>query len=231
MNTAGNEVTPFFNTETRVLSYATDGGVTLGGYDIVQVTAKEGLSTWGARKNPGTPINASGDDYHYREVVGESRAYLASNRSEDLTKTNLSNEDIFAVTYDNPNIKVELAILDDHTGSPISDPTVTISVNPDGLQRKPLLAQRSINGTYSILLPVDRDIDIDVKRPYCDDAAVSLVIPAGERDGYKIPAVRLRRSEVADGETPVVAGLHSTLPNSPEKKEVMTASGDGEQKN
>ena len=229
INTSGNDVTPFFNTETRVLSYATDGGVTLGGYDIVHATAKDGsLANWGPRKNPGTPINSTADDYFYQEVVGQSRAYLSSNRSSDLSKTNLSNEDIFVVTYDNPNIDVELAILDDVTGLPISDPTITVLLNPDGLQRKPLLAQRSINGTYSLTLPVDRDINIGVERPYCEGATVDLIIPTGERDGYKIQSVRLRRTDVAEGDVPVVAGLQSRTPATVQKKEVMTASGEDE---
>ena len=226
INTAGNDVTPFFNAETRVLSYATDGGVTMGGYDIVQVTAKEGLSKWGPRKNPGTPINSGADDYYYREVVGQSKAYLSSNRSSDLGVTNLSNEDIFVVTYDNPNIRVEFAVIDDHTGAPISDPTIVVSVNPDGLQRKPMLAQRSINGTYSLMLPVDRDINIDVKRPYCDDANIDLVIPFGERDGYTINSARMRRTAVADGDTEVVAGLEDASKAAGQGKEVMTASGE-----
>ena len=226
VNTAGNEVTPFFNTETRVLSYATDGGVTLGGYDIVHATAKDGgLASWGPRKNPGTPINSGGDDYHYVEVVGKSRAYLSSNRSEDLAKTALSNEDIFVVTYDNPNITTELSILDDVTGLPISDPTITVKLNPDGLQRKPLLAQRSLNGTYSLMLPVDRDIKIEIERPYCEGATVDLVIPVGERDGYAIPAVRLRRAEVGEGQVPVVAGLRDAGGATPAKADVMTANG------
>ncbi len=130
VNSPGNEVTPFFNTETRQLSYATDGGVTMGGYDIVHVTSKDGLTGWGARKNPGTPINSSADDYYFREVVGQSKAYLSSNRSSDLSQTKLSNEDIFVVTYDNPNIAVEFAVIDDVTGRPISDPTITVHRQP-----------------------------------------------------------------------------------------------------
>ena len=216
VNTPGHEVTPFFNPETGVLSFASDGGVTLGGYDVVQVT-RQG-NGWTKRTNPGTPVNSSADDYYYREVAGEAKAYLASNRSEDLTQTSLSNEDIFVVTYDNPNIRTELAILDDHTGAPISDPTITVFVNPDGLRRKPMLAQRSINGTYSLMLPVDRDVTIAVERPYTDGAEVDLVIPYNERDGYALPSVRLRRTETADEGVEVVAGA-----TDPATGAVMTA--------
>ncbi len=76
------------------------------------------------------------------------------------------------------------------------------------------------------MLPVDRDINIDVKRPYCEDFKLDLVIPTGERDGYVIPAARLRRMDVAEGETPVVAGLRDGGKAAPTGKEVMTASGE-----
>ncbi len=76
------------------------------------------------------------------------------------------------------------------------------------------------------MLPVDRDINIDVKRPYCEDFKLDLVIPTGERDGYVIPAARLRRAEVANEDVPVVAGLRDGGKAAPQAKEIMTASGD-----
>ena len=229
INSPGNEVTPFWNAKTKTLSYASDAGITMGGYDIWQATAKDNLANFNTPRNPGTPINSSADDYHYFEVAGESRAFFSSNRSADMTRTNLNNEDIFVVTYDNPNILTEFAVLDDETGRPISDPTITVMVNPDGLQRKPLLAQRSLNGTYSLMLPVERDIDIEISRPYCQDHNVSVYIPSGERDGYKIAAARLRRTPTQKGDVEVVAGLRIDHDAPAQKKEVMTASGDEEE--
>lgn len=230
VNSAGHDVTPFFNPETRVLSFASDGDVTLGGYDILQVTAKgAGLAEWTARRNPGTPVNSSGDDYYYREVVGQSKAYLSSNRSEDLRQTALSNEDIFVVTYDNPNIRTEFAVIDDHTGMPVSDPTITVYVNPDGLERKPMLAQRSINGTYSLMLPVDREIAIEVERPYTEGSKIDLLIPYNESDGYTLPSARLRRSDIGPDDIAVVDGLPNGGERDAEGNEVMTASGKADQ--
>ena len=226
INTPGNEVTPFYNPETRVLSFASDGAITLGGYDIVQSTAQDpSLRKWGALVNPGTPVNSTADDYYYREVVGKSQAYLSSNRAADLSSTGLSNEDIFVVTYDNPNIRTEFAVIDDATGKPISDPTITVKVNPDGLQVKPMLSQRSINGTYSLMLPVDREITIEVERPYTEGAKIDLLIPYNERDGYQLQSARLRRSDAKPGDVEVVAGLQDGAGRNPDGKGVMTASG------
>lgn len=228
VNGPGNEVTPFFNTETRVLSYSSNGGATLGGYDVFQSTTKDGLKSWTTATNPGTPVNSTADDYHYMEVTGSSTAYLSSNRMEDMAATHFVNDDVYQVTYDNPNVTIEFAVLDDKTGKPVSDPTINVQLNPDGRMLKPLTIRRSIDGYFSLTLPVDRDIVIDVTRPYFDDSNTTLFIPLGESDGYEIKPLRLERSNVGKDDILVVSRTEKVNDPTAIKREIMTASGEEE---
>lgn len=228
VNGTGNEVTPFFNTETRVLSYSSNGGATLGGYDVFQSTTKDGLKSWTTATNPGTPVNSTADDYHYMEVTGSSTAYLSSNRMEDMAATHFVNDDVYQVTYDNPNVTIEFAVLDDKTGKPVSDPTINVQLNPDGRMLKPLTIRRSIDGYFSLTLPVDRDIVIDVTRPYFDDSNTTLFIPLGESDGYEIKPLRLERSNVGKDDILVVSRTEKVSDPTSIKREIMTASGEEE---
>jgi len=226
VNGSGNEVTPFFNTETRVLSYSSNGGATLGGYDVFHATTKDGLKSWTTGVNPGTPVNSSADDYHYMEVIGSSSAYLSSNRMEDMTTTHFVNDDVYEVTYDNPNVTIEFAVLDDKTGLPVSDPTINVQLNPDGRMLKPLTIRRSIDGYFALTLPVDRDIVVDVSRPYFDDSNTTLYIPLGESDGYEIKPFRLERTRVGKDDILVVSRSEKVDNPNAVKREVMTASGE-----
>ena len=228
INGPGNEATPFFNTETRVLSFSSDGGRTLGGYDILHATATEGIGKWSEVINPGTPVNSSGDDYHYREVVGTSKAYFSSNRSDNMSRTSLNNENIYEVSYDSRNVSIEFVVLDDATGRPVSDPTITVSLNPDGRMRKPLTTVRSIDGTYTLTLPVERDVTIDISRPYFDDQSLRLVVPDDAQDGHEVDATRLERSAIAADDAVVVVEGSTTRSSSQQavEPEVMTANGE-----
>ena len=226
VNTAGNEVTPFFNVENRVLSFSTDGAVSLGGYDVVHATATDGVGGWTAAVNPGTPINSGADDYYYREVPGTSRAFLASNRSKDLARTTMVNDDLYAVTYDSRNVTVEVSVVDDLTGQPVSDPTVVVKLNPDGFQLKPMLVRRSLDGYFQFTLPVQREVTVEIERPYFDAETFTIEIPADEQDGFAVKPIRIERTPVGADDIQVVA--RSRRPGTttePVEREVMTASG------
>ncbi len=230
VNGPGNEVTPFFDQETRILSFSSDGGITLGGYDVFHATATEGIGGWTTAINPGTPINSTADDYHYRTVPGTTKAFLASNRSEDLSRTIMTNDDLYTVSYSYPNIAVELMIVDDATGEAVSDPTLTVSLNPDGFELKPMIVRRSLDGFFKFSLPTDRDVTLDVIRPYFDDSNLTIRIPNGEKDGFQVKPIRIDRTPVGDDDVQVVARVRRPG-STPERveREVMTATGEEEE--
>ena len=78
VNTAGDEITPFYDMTTRTLYYSSDGMLGYGGFDI--------YSTVGEGKNFETPqalrkpINSSYDDLYYKIDETRRKGFLSSNR-------------------------------------------------------------------------------------------------------------------------------------------------------
>lgn len=79
INTAGDEVTPYFDYVTGTLYFSSDGRQGMGGLDIYQTNGE--LKRWSVPENLGTPVNSSFDDLYY--ALGKSsgeQAMLVSNR-------------------------------------------------------------------------------------------------------------------------------------------------------
>ncbi len=81
LNTAGNDVTPFWYTPTQTLYFSTDGRPTLGGYDIYESHYLG--ERWSAPENMGIPVNSSYDDQYFILNPYGYLAYLASKRPHE----------------------------------------------------------------------------------------------------------------------------------------------------
>lgn len=78
VNTGGNEVTPFYDAETQILYFSSDGWQSFGGLDIFK-------SEWTKSKfenpeNIGYPSNSSVDDFYFVLSGKKGEGYLVSNR-------------------------------------------------------------------------------------------------------------------------------------------------------
>ena len=82
INTAGNDVTPFFYEPTQVLYFSTDGRLSMGGYDIYR--ASWNGRGWDRPTHMGTPVNSSYNDLYYARFPDRERALFASNRPDSL---------------------------------------------------------------------------------------------------------------------------------------------------
>jgi len=82
INTDKNETNPYLSDGDRVLIFASEGHLTMGGYDIFvsQLSGK----TWSAPVNIGYPINSTGNDLHYYPVSSANVAYTFLNRPDGL---------------------------------------------------------------------------------------------------------------------------------------------------
>jgi hypothetical protein len=81
VNTAGNDVTPFYHSNTGTLYFSTDGLQTLGGFDIYK-TQGFGMQ-WTEPMNMGAPLNTSYNDAYFSLTPNSHTAFLASNRRGD----------------------------------------------------------------------------------------------------------------------------------------------------
>ncbi|MBK8426525.1 MAG: PD40 domain-containing protein [Lewinellaceae bacterium] len=108
LNTTGNDVTPFYHSNTGTLYYSTDGLQTLGGFDIYK---SQGYGTkWSEPVHMGVPLNSSYNDAYFTLTPNSHTAFLSSNRrgdhnsSEeaccyDIFKADLVKPQMLAITF------------------------------------------------------------------------------------------------------------------------------------
>jgi hypothetical protein len=78
-NTTQDEITPYYDTRVGKLYFASNGLVSMGGFDVY--SADGGPSRYINIKNLGYPINTSADELYYiKDPVGKPDAYVVSNR-------------------------------------------------------------------------------------------------------------------------------------------------------
>ncbi len=63
LNTPGDEVTPYFDWDTKTLYFSSDGWTGVGGLDIFKTNGE--MKKWSTPENIGVPLNSSYDDLYY----------------------------------------------------------------------------------------------------------------------------------------------------------------------
>lgn len=84
INTPGDEMTPYYDNDTKTLYFSSDGWPSLGGLDIYKTTGE--LTKWiGNPQNIGYPINTGVDELYY--VLGEKKnsGVFVSNRDGSIS--------------------------------------------------------------------------------------------------------------------------------------------------
>ncbi|MEL7220587.1 MAG: tetratricopeptide repeat protein, partial [Bacteroidota bacterium] len=78
VNTLGDEISPYYNTEEETLYFSSNGLPSLGGLDIFKSSGNE--VNWTTPMNVGLPLNSGADDYDYTRSISGFGGYFASNR-------------------------------------------------------------------------------------------------------------------------------------------------------
>ena len=82
INTAGNEVTAFYQSNSSTLSFSSDGRLGMGGLDIYQTQGSIEKNQWNdSVVHLGIPYNSVKDDQYFRVDNNSDIAYLSSDRS------------------------------------------------------------------------------------------------------------------------------------------------------
>ncbi|MFC2113759.1 OmpA family protein [Bacteroidota bacterium] len=80
VNTEGDEMSPFYDQESRRLYFSSNGLVSIGGLDIFKTTGE--LRRWEDPENMGYPLNSCADDiYFVLNSENKSQGFFVSNRS------------------------------------------------------------------------------------------------------------------------------------------------------
>lgn len=78
INSAGNEITPFYDKNSKRLYFSSDFHPGIGGYDIFYTEGA--LSEWSSPTNIGVPFNSERNDYYFTVNGFDRGGYFCSNR-------------------------------------------------------------------------------------------------------------------------------------------------------
>lgn len=100
INTELDEITPYYDSRVNKLYFASNGWVTMGGFDIF--SADGGPSRYTNITNLGYPINTSADELYYiKDPSGKPDAYVVSNRVGSIALKNPTCcDDIWRIQYE-----------------------------------------------------------------------------------------------------------------------------------
>jgi outer membrane protein OmpA-like peptidoglycan-associated protein/tetratricopeptide (TPR) repeat protein len=120
VNTDRDEQTPYYDARVGKLYFASNGWVTMGGFDIF--SADGGPSRYTNLKNMGYPINTSADElYFIKDPSGKPDAYLVSNRIGSIALKNPTCcDDIWRIQYE-PQLTVLGKVVDRKNNELVSD--------------------------------------------------------------------------------------------------------------
>ncbi|MEI6766568.1 MAG: DUF1573 domain-containing protein [Bacteroidota bacterium] len=82
INTAGDDITPFYHDSTQTLYFSSDWHKGLGGFDIFY--SRGSLNSWTAPVNIGFPLNSSFNDIYFTVNDVDHDGYFTSNRPGSL---------------------------------------------------------------------------------------------------------------------------------------------------
>lgn len=168
INTAADEVSPFYDDSTKLLYFASDGHVGFGGFDMY-VAAQSGDEgkKWLAPSNLGKPINSGADDLFFTKAKDQTEGFFTSNREGTLPLSGIAtaSDDIFG--WENFKYAVEgtvkIAGLEkaDLEGAKFS----LYLKKADGTKELIAVDTSSKGGDYFFKLNPDADYEVAVERP------------------------------------------------------------------
>lgn len=86
INSVGDEMTPFYNNDTRTLYFSSDGFPGMGGLDIFKTKGE--LNKFSEPENMRAPINSSADDLYYSIAGNKEEGFWTSNREGGVALKN-----------------------------------------------------------------------------------------------------------------------------------------------
>ncbi len=160
INTLANEMAPYFDSEEGYLYFASNGHVSLGGFDIQK--ARGDLTNWGTPENIGLPYNSSADDFFFVKGENGGVAFLSSNRIFAGEKTNTLDDDIFEFRVKPQTLPLEGNVFDLDLGEPLRSFNIILSEIAENGSELPLVNRIITEGFYRLEVLPNRQYRVAV---------------------------------------------------------------------
>lgn len=167
INTAGDELTPYFNDSTSTLYFSSDAHPGYGGLDIFSTVENADL-TWSPVTNLGIPVNSGTDDLYYSRSTDQTRGFLVSNRAGGVPLNGIktASDDIY--TWSNLKYAVQgIAFKEGNEGGgALEGATFKLYRKaPDGSKILVSVDSSRRDGSYFFKLQPETDYLVEVERP------------------------------------------------------------------
>jgi outer membrane protein OmpA-like peptidoglycan-associated protein/tetratricopeptide (TPR) repeat protein len=167
INTAGDEVTPYFDDSTSTMYFSSDAHPGYGGLDIFSSVESSDLS-WGPVVNLGVPVNSGADDLYYTRSNDQTNGFMVSNRegSVPLNGIKTASDDIW--TWTNFKYAVQgIAFKEGNEGGgALEGATFRLyRKNEDGTKVLVSVDSTHKDGSYFFKLQPETDYLVEVERP------------------------------------------------------------------
>ncbi len=234
VNTAGDEITPFFDPASQTLYFSSNGLVSLGGFDI-QKSVRAGTK-WTRPENMGIPFNSNCDDFSFALKKSGNGGFIVSNRLFGLEKTSSSDEDIFEFAPKASRLFISGRVLDAATERPLSDCLVALYEIVPGGDSRLLQVRPTEDGTFKFPALPGKKYELEASK----DGFETAIGKAGSSDDggqgsyeidFRIAAQTVGIQQPGEGATASVStnyegmGQEKPLKSSPKKSTVKAAPG------
>lgn len=167
INSSGDEISPFFDNDTRTLYFSSDGMGGLGGFDIFKATGDG--KKWLAVENIGQPINTGADDIFYTISTNREEGFFVSNRKGGNSLKNATCCDDIYYYKHSEYVRITLAGTITELPDPsliVSNASIEIYLKDKKTQEKILVKTLTTDslGRYTTNLEADKDYLIVVKK-------------------------------------------------------------------
>lgn len=163
INSPGNEITPFYDQAEETFYFASNGQVTIGGYDIFKI--KGAKTDWERVENVGFPYNSPADDFFFVKTPSKRGGFFVSNRLFGMEKITTVHEDIFEFVYSKPQGLIAIGgVYSSKTEKPLSDVTVGLyEMIGDGTKR--FIKNESFsNGEYEFVIEPEKRYVVEAQK-------------------------------------------------------------------
>ena len=193
VNSSGNEITPFYDSDTKTLYFSSDYHFGLGGYDVFK--AFGGLKSFRRPENLGAAVNTGFDDTYFSWRISESNGTLVSNRSEEgaVFGENCC-DDIF---YFTKQMVMEIpAIVINADSVPLAEATVALHVQgTEASDTASVMLQTEKKGTFTIRHLQDQNIEVAASKMGYENTFMDI-----SRDSYPDTVILVMNKKVEQKE-------------------------------